>query len=199
MKTFNIFTSEAFETNDFIKQTIHKFVNTESQIARFSRGNEQIIRQMDAANIALCVYSANDFATAYPDLHDQIADIYPDVLLTMVDGQCVFAVNMDSFESAGVDAQLTEHMLLAIWIASGRLVLKSMTDTEWDGQLYVCDEFVQKHMDLIAATHAANIPVVELAYLFTRITPWGNEAYRLVGFKDSRYPFANDKLATFIN
>lgn len=199
MKTINIFTTSAFETNEFTKQTIGKFVNTESQIERFSRGNQQIIEKMEAAGVALCAYSANDIATVYPELYTQFCIAYPDVLMSMIEGQIIFVVNMDVFDTEAADSQLTEHMLLAKWMASGRLVLKSMTDTEWDGQLYVCDEFVQKHMDLIAATHAANIPVVELTYLFTRITPWGNEAYRLVGFKDPRYPFANEKLANFTN
>ena len=197
MKTFNIFTTSAFETNEFTKQTIHKFVNTESQIFRFSRGNRQIIEKMEAANIALCAYSATDMATAYPELYTQFRNAYPDVLMTMIEGRIIFVVNMDVFDTEAADSQLTEHMLLAMWMASGRLVFKSVTETEWDGQLYICDEFVQKHMDLITATREADISAVELTYLFTRITPWGNEAYRLIGFKDARYPFANEKLATF--
>lgn len=199
MKTFNVFTSEEFAPTTDTIDGIDQYVNTEEHLSMFARDNFRITRAMHKADVAVCTYSGSALAAAYPDLHKATGDMYNDVMIVMIGQQLVLLVNMDRYNTAGHDAQILENLMVLCWVGSGRLVFNSMTDAVWHGKTYNCSQFVQDHLDLIRSTREAGVSPAELTYLFTRTTPWGNKAYRMVGFEDSRYPYANKTLATFTN
>lgn len=199
MKTFNIFTTDEFQTTTELLNTIHQYVNTNEHLSTFARDNFRITRAMHRADVAICTYSGEVLAEAYPDIHSKTGATYNDVMLIMVGQQLVLLVNMDRYNADGHDAQLLENLAILMWIGSKCLTYTSMTDAVWHGKPYNCAEFVLEHLDLIKAAREAGVSPAEQTYLLTRITPWGNKAYKLVGFEDSRYPYANKTLATFTN
>ena len=197
MKTFNVFTSEEFAPTTELLNTIHQYVNTNEHLSTFARDNFRITRAMHKAGVAVCTYSGSALAAAYPDLHKATGDMYNDVMIVMIGEQLVLLVNMDRYNTAGHDAQLLENLMVLSWIGSGRLAFNSITDAVWHGESHNSSKFVEEHLALIKATCDADISPAKLTYLFTRITPWGNKAYHMVGFEDPRYPFANKTLATY--
>ena len=199
MKTFNIFTTEEFVTTSELIGTIDQYVNTEEHLSMFARDNARITRAMHKAGVMICTYSGSALTAAYPDIHGMTSNTYNDVMIVMIGQQLVLLVNMDQYNTEHHDAQLLENLMVITWVGRGDLVFKSATDAVWHGVSHNCAEFVQKHLDLITATREAGISPAELTYLFTRTTPWGNKAYHMVEFEDSRYPYANKVLATFTN